>query len=94
MKTTLEPEVIYEVFSRLNLPVLRIDRFDRGNYAELRVELPSTPYLGVDDLQQLVNRLRVLEKEENLHLQVVHIDMHHHTMRINLSILDERGGPP
>ena len=39
MDTTLSPEIIYEVFDKYGFSVLRIDNFDRGDYAEIRAEL-------------------------------------------------------
>lgn len=86
MKSTLYPEVIYETFERYGFSLLRIDHFDRGNYAEIRAELNYPDFLGVNHLQEITMKLNLIEKNENLQIQIVNIDMIHKTMRINIFI--------
>lgn len=86
MDTTLSPEIIYEVFDKYGFSVLRIDNFDRGNYAEIRAELNYSENLTVKQLQDITLKLNMIEKNENLELRIVNIDMIHKTMRINFFI--------
>lgn len=86
MKSTLYPEVIYETFERYGFSVLRIDHFDRGNYAEIRAELNYPDFLEVNHLQEIAMKLKLMEKNENLRFQIVNIDMIHKTMRVNIFI--------
>jgi len=86
MRNTLDPEFIYDAFNRYGFPVLRIDNFDRGNYAKIRAELKYTDFLTVDQLQAVTTNLKLIEKNENLVIQVVNVDMIHKTMRVNISI--------
>ena len=86
MKDTLNPEIIYDVFDRYGFSVLRIDNFDRGNYAELRVELNYEGYITVNQLQEITMKLYLIEKNEKIALKIVHIDMPHRTMRLNIYI--------
>jgi coproporphyrinogen III oxidase-like Fe-S oxidoreductase len=86
MDTTLSPEIIYEVFDKYGFSVLRIDNFDRGNYAEIRAELNYSEYLSVKQLQDIVLKLNLIEKNEKLELKIVNIDMIHKTMRLNFYI--------
>jgi len=86
MDTTLFPEIIYEVFDKYGFSVLRIDNFDRGNYAEIRAELDYSEYLSVKQLQDITLKLNMIEKNENLELKIVNIDMIHKTMRVNFFI--------
>lgn len=86
MKNTLHPEIIYETFDRYGFPVLRIDHFDRGNYAEIRAELKYPDYLSVKLLQEIAMKLNMIEKNENIEIQIINIDMIHKTMRVNIEI--------
>lgn len=86
MENTLSPEIIYETFERYGFPVLRIDHFDRGNYAEIRAELIQSEYLNVKQLQEITMKLNMMEKNESIKIQVVDIDMIHKTMRVNIVI--------
>lgn len=86
MDTTHSPEIIYEVFDKYGFSVLRIDNFDRGNYAEIRAELDYSEYLSVKQLQDIVLKLNLIEKNEKLELKIVNIDMIHKTMRLNFYI--------
>ena len=86
MKDTLNPEIIYDVFDRYGFPVLRIDNFERGNYAEIRVELNYQEYLTLNQLQEITMKLYLIERHEKITLKVVHIDMLHKTMRLNIYI--------
>jgi hypothetical protein len=73
MKSTLYPEVIYE-------------NFDRGNYAEIRAELNYPDFLSVSHLQEITMKLNLIEKNENLQIQIINIDMIHKTMRVNILV--------
>ena len=86
MENTLDPQVIYEAFAGRGFPVQRIDQFDRGNYAEVRVDLTYTQFLSVRQLQEITMKLGIIEKHENVELQIVNIDMTHQSMRINIKI--------
>ena len=90
MKDTYDPEIIYDVFDRHGFPVLRIDRFDRGNYAELRAGLKYKEPITPEDLLEIANRLQIIQKNEGISVRIVNIDMIHKTMRINISIRDEK----
>ena len=90
MKDTLNPEIIYGVFDRYGFPVLRIDNFDRGDYAEIRVELNYQDYITVNQLQEITMKLLLIEKSEGINLKIVHIDMLHKTMRVNIYIDKEK----
>lgn len=84
MKTTLDPEIIYDAFDRHGFPILRIDQFDRGNYAEIRAELDYDDYLTINQLTDITVKLSMIEKDENIELKIVHIDMVHKTIRLNI----------
>ncbi|MCK4835101.1 MAG: hypothetical protein KAT17_00600 [Candidatus Aminicenantes bacterium] len=84
MKNTLYPEIIYETFERYGFLVLRIDHFDRGNYAEIRAELNHSDYLDVKQLQEITTKLNLMEKNEQIKIHIVNIDMIHKTMRVNI----------
>ena len=86
MKDTLSPDMIYDIFGRLGFPVLRIDHFDRGNYAEIRAQLNYPKNLSVLQLQEVTAKLAILEKNENIRIEIVNIDMIHHTLRVNIFI--------
>ncbi|MCP5052997.1 MAG: hypothetical protein GY940_37870 [bacterium] len=94
MKNTLAPEIIYDAFSRHDLALLRIDHFDRGNYAEIRMEINHTEPLTIDQLLELTAKLRLIEKNENIKIKIVHLDMFHKTLRINIETLDPAGSQP
>lgn len=86
MKDTFSPDMIYDIFGRVGFPVLRIDHFDRGNYAEIRAQLDYPEYLSVLQLQEVTGKLSILEKSENIRIEIVNIDMIHHTIRVNVII--------
>jgi hypothetical protein len=88
MKNTNSPEQIYEVFERYGFHVVRIDQFDRGNYAEIRAQLNYPKFLSTMQLQEITMKLSLLEKNEDLRLEIANIDMIHRTMRINLHTKD------
>lgn len=88
MQSTTDPQQIYDVFDRYGFAVLRIDEFDRGNYAKIRAEL-KYEQLGTDQLLEITTRLKTLEKNESLEIQIVNIDMIHRTMRLNIAIQSE-----
>ncbi|HDP95111.1 MAG TPA: hypothetical protein ENN40_07105 [Candidatus Aminicenantes bacterium] len=86
MKSTLDPDVIYTAFDRNGLPVHRIDNFDRGDFAEIRAELNYPGFLTVPQLQEITLKLNLIEQNENLRIEIVHIDMIHHSIRVNIHI--------
>lgn len=90
MKTTEDPEIIYDACNRYGLAPLRIDRFDRGNYAEIRLEIKGTGDICLDDLQHIINNLRLLQKGENIEVRIVHIDARHSSMKITVTIPDAK----
>jgi len=86
MKTTFNPQIIYEVFDKYGFPVLRIDNFDKGTFAKIRTELKRSEYMSVEELQDLVVKLGLIEKNENIEIKIVNIDMIHKTMRVDIFI--------
>ena len=86
MKTTLYPEIIYEALAKYGFPALRIDEFDRGNYAEIRAELNFTESLNPADLQDIALKLNLMEKNEGIKINIINIDTVHKTIRINIYI--------
>ncbi len=86
MRTTFDPQTIYDAFSRYGFPVLRIDNFDKGTFAKIRAELKNSEYMSVEELQDIVVRLRLIEKNENIEIKIVNIDMIHKTMRVDIFI--------
>lgn len=84
MEHTQDPDVIYAVFDRHGLPILRIDNFDRGDFAEIRAELKYPGFLTIPQLQEITLKLRLIEQNENLRVEIVHIDMIHHSIRVNI----------
>jgi hypothetical protein len=88
MQSTYDPQQIYDVFDRYGFAVLRIDQFDRGNYAKIRAELKYEK-LTTDNLLELTTKLKSLEKNENLEIQIVNVDMIHKTMRLNITTKEE-----
>ena len=89
MENTMDPQVIYEAFAGRGFPVQRIDHFDRGNYAEVRVDLNYTTALSVAQLQEITMKLGIIEKHE-VELRIVNIDMGHQSMRINIHIEEKK----
>jgi hypothetical protein len=85
MQSTYDPQQIYDVFDRYGFAVLRIDQFDRGDYAKLRTEL-KYERLTTDGLLEITTKLKTLEKSESLEITVVNIDMLHKSMRLNIAI--------
>lgn len=83
MQSTYDPQLIYDVFDRYGFAILRIDQFDRGNYATIRAELKYEK-LTTDNLLEVTTRLKSLEKNENLEIHIINIDMNHKTMRLNI----------
>jgi len=83
MQSTYDPQQIYDVFNRYGFAILRIDQFDRGNYATLRAELKYEK-LSTDHLLEITTRLKSLEKNESLEIDIINIDMNHKTMRLNI----------
>jgi hypothetical protein len=83
MQSTYDPQLIYDVFDRYGFAILRIDQFDRGNYATIRAELKYEK-LSTDHLLEITTRLKSLEKNENLEIHIINIDMIHKTMRLNI----------
>ena len=83
MQSTYDPQLIYDVFNRYGFPILRIDQFDRGNYATLRAELKYEK-LSTDQLLEITTKLKSLEKNENLEIHIINIDTTHKTMRLNI----------
>ena len=88
MKSTNDPQLIYDVFNRFGFPIMRIDQFDRGNFAKIRAEL-KYDRLSVDYLLEITTRLKSLEKSENMEIHIINIDMIHKTMRLNIMTKDE-----
>jgi hypothetical protein len=84
MQSTYDPQTIYDVFDRYGFAVLRIDQFDRGNYAKIRAEL-KYDQLTTDNLLEITTKLKTLEKNENVEISVINIDMIHKTMRLNIA---------
>ena len=88
MKNTYDPLLIYDMFDRADFKILRIDQFDSGNFAKIRTELKYDK-LSVAQLLEIATRLMSLEKNENLEIQVVNIDMIHKTMRVDILTREE-----
>lgn len=84
MINTNSPDIIYDMFERYGFPVLRIDHFDRGNYAEIRAQLNYQNFLSTTQLQEITMKLALLEKNENIRIEIANIDMIHRTIRINI----------
>ncbi|MCX6555702.1 MAG: hypothetical protein NTZ12_11935 [Candidatus Aminicenantes bacterium] len=88
MKNTYDPLLIYDMFDRAGFKILRIDQFDTGNYAKIRAEL-KYDRLSVTQLLEIATRLMTLEKNENLEIQIVNIDMIHKSMRVDIMTREE-----
>jgi hypothetical protein len=84
MQSTYDPQLIYDVFDRYGFAVLRIDQFDRGDYAKIRAEL-KYDRLTTDNLLEITTKLKTLEQNENVEISVINIDMIHKTMRLNIA---------
>ena len=69
------------MFDRAGFKILRIDQFDSGNFAKIRTEL-KYDQLSAAQLLEIATKLMSLEKNENLEIQIVNIDMIHKTMRV------------
>ena len=94
MKTTIHPELIYDILARYGFPALRIDHFDRGDYAEIRAELGYSENLRPLELQDIALKLNLIEKNEGIRIHIVNIDMIHKTMRVNIVIDEPDEGSP
>ncbi|MBN2400346.1 MAG: hypothetical protein JXI33_08425 [Candidatus Aminicenantes bacterium] len=88
MKSTKDPQLIYDVFQRFGFPIMRIDQFDRGNFAKIRAEL-KYEQLTVDSLLEITTRLKSMEKSENMEIHIINIDMIHRTLRLNIITKEE-----
>ncbi|HSQ35763.1 MAG TPA: hypothetical protein VLQ89_07220 [Candidatus Binatia bacterium] len=88
MKSTIDPQLIYDVFQRFGFPIMRIDQFDRGNFAKIRAEL-KYERLNVDSLLEITTKLKTMEKSENLEIHIINIDMIHKTMRLDILTKEE-----
>jgi hypothetical protein len=88
VKNTYDPLLIYDMFDRAGFKILRIDQFDSGNFAKIRTEL-KYDRLNAPQLLEIATRLMSLEKNENLEIHIVNIDMIHKTMRIDILTREE-----
>ena len=88
MKSTKDPQLIYDMFNRFGFPIMRIDQFDRGNFAKIRAEL-KYDHLNVDSLLEITTRLKSMERNENIEIHVINIDMIHKTMRLDILTKEE-----
>jgi hypothetical protein len=86
MKDTYDPQFIYDAFYRNGFTVRRIDQFDQGNYAEIRTELNYPDFLTLNELQEIILKLNVIEESENVKIKIVHVDMIHKSLRVNIYI--------
>jgi hypothetical protein len=76
------------MFDRSGFKVLRIDQFDSGNYAKIRAEL-KYDHLGAAQLLEIATRLMSLEKNENLEIRIINIDLIHKSMRVDILTREE-----
>ena len=76
------------VVDRFGFKVLRIDQFDCGNFAKIRTEL-ELERLSTSQLLEIATRIMGMEKAENIEVQIVHIDMIHKTMSLNITTREE-----
>jgi 23S rRNA U2552 (ribose-2'-O)-methylase RlmE/FtsJ len=88
MINTYEPQLIYDMFDHYGFNVLRIDQFDSGTFAKIRAEL-SYEQLSANQLLEIATRLISLEKNENLEVQVVMVDMRHRSLTVNILVRDQ-----
>ena len=86
MKDTYDPQLIYDAFHRNGFPITRIDHFDRGNYAEIRTELRYNDFLNLNQMHEILLKLNIIEESENITLRIVHVDMVHKSLRVNIYI--------
>ncbi len=87
MKDTLNPDKIYAAFETGGFSVDRIDNFHDGKYAEIRAELQFEKHLSVQNLQEITLKLKMIEENEGIHMEIIHIDMAHKSIRINFNIV-------
>jgi hypothetical protein len=88
MQSTYDPQLIYDVFDRYGFALLRIDQFDRGNYAKIRAEL-KTDKMTIDQLLEITTKLKMLEQNENLEIIIINIDMIHKSMCLNITTRED-----
>lgn len=88
MKNTYDPLLIYDMFGSAGFKILRIDQFDSGNFAKIRAEL-NYERLSAALLLEIATRLMSLEKNENLEIHIVNIDMIHKSMRVDIITREE-----
>jgi hypothetical protein len=88
MKNTYDPQMIYDMFDHFGFKCVRIDHFDCGNFAKIRAEI-EYERLGAAQLLEMTTRLMSMEKNENLDIYVVHIDMVHRTMTLTIATREE-----
>jgi hypothetical protein len=88
VKNTYDPLLIYDMFDRAGFKILRIDQFDSGNFAKIRTEL-KYDRLSTAQMLEITTRLMSLEKNENLDIHIVNIDMIHKTMRVDIMTREE-----
>jgi uncharacterized protein YxjI len=88
MKNTYDPLLIYDMFDRAGFKILRIDQFDSGNFAKIRTEL-QYERLSAAQLLEIATKLMLVEKNENLEIQIINIDMIHKTMRVDILTREE-----
>jgi hypothetical protein len=89
MKTTFEPDLIYAIFAQAGFPVLRIDEFDRGNFAKIRAEIPYKKSVSIKELLNIALKLNALEEQEKIEIQLKHLDLVHGTIRLDIQILPQ-----
>ena len=87
MKDTLNPEKIYAAFETGGFSVDRIDNFYDGKHAEIRAELQFTDSLSVQNLQEITLKLKMIEENEGIKIEIIHIDMTHKSIRINFNVI-------
>ena len=88
MKNTYDPLLIYDMFDRAGFKILRIDQFDSGNFAKIRTELKYDT-LSAAQLLEITTRLLSMEKNENLEIHIINIDIFHKTMRVDILTREE-----
>jgi hypothetical protein len=87
MNDTLNPEEIHDVFFEKGFIILRIDKFHNGKSAKIRAELDYGDELTTNDLQDIALKLKTIEKNENIVIDIIHIDMNHKSIRLNFNIV-------
>lgn len=88
MKNTYDPQLIYDMFDHYGFNVLRIDQFDSGTFAKIRAEL-GYEQLSAGQLLEIATRLMSLEKNENLEVQVIMVDMRHRSLTVNIVVREQ-----